>query len=99
MAAPAAEAKSNEPGQAALDAVNLGRIREAQAKVESAAEGSKSAVNSLRGIYAVTKLQNLNTDAAKVALKLVVGGEESIDEYCEEIGKVRDYVQLLGKVL
>lgn len=99
MTKAAAQEKSNEPGQAALDAFNLARIRRAIIEAEEVNEQNNTAKNSLRGIYAQTALQKLNNDAARTALKLVKGGDEAIDKYLEELAKVSVYIGYLGKTL
>ena len=93
----AAQPKPNEPTQAALDAFNLSRIRAAQKAAEKVNEANNSAKNRLRGVFAQTVVQGLNNDAAREALKLVEGGDETIDAYCEKVRKVGAYVLLLGK--
>lgn len=95
----AAQPKSNEPGQAALDAFNLARIRSAIIEAESVNEQNNSAKNKLRGVYAQTALQKLNNDAARTALRLVKGGDEAIDKFLEDLGKTAIYVGYLGKTL
>lgn len=93
------QAKSNEPGQAALDAFNLARIRSAMIEAEAVNEQNNSAKNKLRGIYAITVAQKLNNEAGKIALRLVKDGDEAIDEYLETISKVSIYIGYLGKTL
>jgi hypothetical protein len=97
--ATAAKDKSNEPAQAALDTANLSRIRKAQTDAASQNEVNNSAKNTLRGIFAQTSTQGLHNDAAKLALELVKGGDEAIDEFCEKVRKAGIYVGYLGKVL
>lgn len=92
-------AKPNEPGQAALDATNLSRIRRAITEAGEANEVNNKVKNRLRGIYAQTSLQNLNNDAARTALKLIEGGDEAIDKYLADHEKVAIYVGYLGKTL
>src|SRR4051794_4974495 len=93
------QAKSNEPGQAALDAFNLARIRAGMIEADDANEANNTAKNKLRGVYAQTSLQGLHNDAGRTALRLVKGGDEAIDKYLEEIAKVSVYIGYLGKTL
>lgn len=95
----AAQPKSNEPGQAALDAYNLARIRTGMVEADGANEANNSAKNKLRGVFAQTQAQGLNNDAARTALRLVKGGAESIDEYLEQLSKVQIYIGYLGYTL
>lgn len=95
----AAQVKQNEPTQTALDAFNLARIRSAQTEAEAVNETNNSAKNKLRGVYAITQVQGLHNEAAKLALQLVKGGDEAIDEFCEKVRKAGAYVGLLGKTL
>lgn len=88
----AAQDKSNEVSQSAIDAVNLFRIKASQEK-------HNTMTGELRGVFAKAQLQNLNTDAAKTALTLVKKGDSAIEEYFAEFRKVGDYVKLLGKEL
>ncbi|SEB97017.1 hypothetical protein [Bradyrhizobium erythrophlei] len=91
--------KPNEPAQAALDSANLSRIRNAQAEAAAQNEVNNTAKNKLRGTYAQTQAQGLHNEAAKLALDLVEGGDEAIDEFCEKVRKAGVYVGYLGKVL
>lgn len=91
--------KSNEPDQAALDAFNLVRIRNAQKVHDDAVKDNNSRKNTLRSVYATTALQNLHNEAAGIALKLVAEGDDAIDKYCAQVSKVGIYVGYLGKVL
>ena len=93
------QAKQNEPGQAALDAFNLARIRNAMVEAETVNEQNNTAKNKLRGVYAITAAQSLNNDAARTALKLVKGGDEAIDKYLDDFEKTRVYIGYLGKTL
>jgi hypothetical protein len=100
MAKPAAaQVKSNEPGQPALDAVNLVRIRNAKKIHDDAVKDNNSQKNKLRTVYASTALQNLDNEAAGIALKLVEEGDEAIEKYCKTVRNVGIYVGYLGKVL
>lgn len=90
---------SNEPGQAALDAANLAKIRRAQTEAASQNEVNNKAKNGLRGVFAVTQQQGLHNEAARMALKLVEGGDEAINEFCDMVRKCGVYVGYLGKVL
>lgn len=100
MTKPAAAQKtSNEPDQAALDAFNLVRIRNAQKVHDDAVKDNNSRKNTLRSVYATTALQNLHNAAAGIALKLVAEGDDAIEKYCAEVRKVGIYVGYLGKVL
>jgi hypothetical protein len=97
--AAAAQEKSNEPTQSALDAFNLSRLRNAQNEAKSSNEANNKVKNKLRGAFAITAMQGMNNEAAKLALQLVEGGDESIDEFCEKVRKAGAYVGLLGKTL
>lgn len=90
--APAAEAKSNEHPQSSIDAVSLAMIRDAK-RVKDKKQGE------LRAVYKTADLRGLNTDAAKVAIKLVEDGNEAIERFFEEFRMVGQYVGLLGKTL
>ncbi|WP_454629611.1 hypothetical protein [Bradyrhizobium cenepequi] len=94
-----AQPKQNEPTQSALDAFNLARIRLAQKEAERVNEENNSAKNRLRGVFAQTVSQGLHNDAAREALKLVDGGDQAIDDFCEKVRKIGSYVGLLGKTL
>ncbi len=87
-----AEARTNEPTKQAIDAVSLGLIR--LATLEKDDKQGK-----LRSAYATASLRQLNVDAAKIALKLVKGGQEAIDEFYKNFRDASDYVEILGKVL
>lgn len=98
MAKPS-ETKQNEPTQTALDAFNLSRLRTAQSEAKAANESNNGIKNKLRGAFAITAAQGLHNEAAKLALQLVEGGDETIDEFCEKVRKAGVYVGLLGKTL
>ncbi|MGR4927328.1 hypothetical protein ACIPUD_11025 [Bradyrhizobium sp. CAR08] len=89
----------NEPGQAALDASNLSRIRQAQSDAAAKNEENNTVKNRLRGVFAQTAQQGLHNEAGKLALKLVEGGDDAINEFCEMVRKCGAYVGYLGKVL
>jgi hypothetical protein len=91
--------KANEPGQAALDTLNLARIRNAITVHDAAVSDNNKRKNTLRTVYASTSLQNLDNEAAGIALKLVEGGDEAIEKYCKTVRNVGVYVGYLGKVL
>lgn len=86
------EVRANEPDQAAIDAVNLSRIMKAMVDKDSA-------VGSLRSAFAKAELQNLDTDAAKAAIRLVNKGGDAIDDHFNLFRKTGEYVRLLGKEL
>lgn len=84
--------KVNEPTQEAIDAVSLGIIRNAKvAKDKKQGE--------LRAAYSTADLRGLNTDAAKIAIKLVDNGQEAIDEHFKIFERTAAYVKLMGKEL
>lgn len=80
--------QKNEPDQAAIDAVNLSRIRAAQ-------EAYNSENGALRSVFAKAQLQNLHLPAAKRALKVIKSGKT--DEMMAEFEKTIFYLKLLGK--
>lgn len=86
------DVRANEPDQAAIDAVNLSRIVKAMGDKDSA-------VGSLRSVFAKAELQNLNTEAAKIAIRLVKKGDNALDDHFELFRKTGEYVRLLGKEL
>jgi hypothetical protein len=88
----AAQVTSNEPTQASIDAVTLGMIRIAR-KAKDKKQGE------LRSAYATADLRGLNTDAAKIAIKLIEQGGEAIDTHFEEFRKTAEYIKLMGKEL
>ena len=87
-----AEAKSNEHPQTSIDSVSIAMIREAK-RVKDKKQGE------LRAAYTTADLRGLDTEAAKVAIKLVEDGSEAIDAYFTQFRKVGEYVGLMGKVL
>lgn len=80
--------QQNEPDQAAIDAVNLSRIRAAQ---DAYASGN----GSLRSVFARAEAQNLHLPAAKRALKVIKA--DKVDEMIEEFERTIFYLKLLGK--
>lgn len=90
--APAAEAKSNEHPQSSIDAVSIAMIREAK-RVKDKKQGE------LRTAYKTADLRGLDTEAAKIAIKLFEGGNEAIDAFFNEFRKAGEYLGLMGKVL
>jgi len=86
------DVRANEPDQGAIDAVNLSRIMQAMNEKDSA-------VGSLRSVFAKAELQNLNTEAAKIAIRLVKKGGDAIDEHFALFRQTGEYVKLLGKEL
>lgn len=80
--------QQNEPDQAAIDAVNLSRIRAAQ-------ESFNSETGSLRSTFARAEGQGLHLPAAKRALKVIKSGKQ--DEMIEEFERTVFYLKLLGK--
>lgn len=80
--------RQNEPDQAAIDTVNLSRIRAAQ-------ESHASETGSLRSVFAKAELQNLHLGAAKRAIKVIKS--DKMDEMIEEIEKTLYYLRLLGR--
>lgn len=82
----------NEHPQSSIDATSLSLIRRARtAKDKKQGE--------LRAAYTTADLRGLDTDAAKVAIKLVEQGPEAIDNFFKQFRKVGEYVGLLGKTL
>lgn len=84
--------KPNEHSQDSIDALSLSLIRRAR-KVKNAAHGD------LQSMFQTANIRGLDTDAAKIALKLADQGAEAIDAYFSEFRKVGTYLGLLGKVL
>lgn len=87
-----AQTTQNEPTQDAIDAVSLGMIRLAK-KATDKKQGE------LRATYTTVSLRQLNTDAAKTAIKLFDGGNEAIDKFYKDFEKASRYLRLLGKEL
>ncbi len=86
------KARQNEPSTQSVEAVMLGMIR--------LAKNSRDKKNGeLRAAYSTADLRGVNSDAAKIAIKLVEGGSEAIDEYFKEFTLVTAYVQHMGKIL
>ena len=83
-----AQAQQNEPDQAAIDAVNLSRIRAAQ-------EAYHSQNGELRSAFAKASAMNLHLPAAKRALKVIKSGKT--DEMVTEFERTVFYLKLLGK--
>lgn len=88
----ASNAKPNEHTQDSIDALSLALIRRAR-DAKNAAHGD------LQSMFQTASIRGLDTDAAKVALKLAHQGAEAIDAYFIEFRKVGTYLGLLGKVL
>jgi hypothetical protein len=88
----AAQAKSNEHPQSSIDSVSIAMIREAK-RIKDKKQGE------LRAAYTTADLRGLDTEAAKVAIKLFEGGNEAIDAHFNEFRKVGEYLGLMGKVL
>ncbi|NEV75510.1 hypothetical protein DYI24_00240 [Rhodopseudomonas sp. BR0C11] len=83
---------TNEPSQDAIDATSLGIIR--------AAKGAKDKKQGeLRAAYSTADLRGLNTDAAKIAIKLRDQGQEAIDEHFKTFERTAHYLKLMGKEL
>ena len=82
------QATQNEPDQAAIDAVNLSRIRAAQ-------EAFNSQTGELRSVFAKAEKQCLHLPAAKRALKVLKSGKT--DEMIDEFERTIFYLKLLGK--
>jgi hypothetical protein len=83
------EVPTNMPDQDAIDAVNISRIIKAEAD-------KNTTVGALRSAYAKAEIQNLNTEAAKIVIRLKKKGQSGIDDYFETIRKVADYARILG---
>lgn len=81
--------RSNEPSQAAIDAVNLSRIRKAQ-------ELNGQAGASLRGICAAAQLQGLDLPDAKEAIKIAKGGAEAVEKFLDSVVNITAYLNYLG---
>lgn len=88
----AVAAKPNEHSQASIDSVSLALIRDAK-RIKDKKQGE------LRSAYKTADLRGLDTDAAKVAIKLVEDGSEAIERFFAEFRQVGIYVGLLGKTL
>ena len=84
--------RPNEHPQSTVDAVSLAMIREAK-RVKDKKQGE------LRSAYKTADLRGLDTDAAKIAIKLVEGGTEAIDNYFMQFRRVGEYIGLMGKTL
>lgn len=80
--------QQNEPDQAAIDAVNLSRVRAAQ-------EAFHSQNGELRSVFARAAAMNLNLPAAKRALKILKSGKS--EEFIAETERTVFYLKLLGK--
>lgn len=77
---------TNGPDQAAIDAVNLSRMKVAQ-------ERYASENGSLRSTFAKAEQQGVHLKAAKRALAIVKAG--NVDDWLEEQGKVTTYLKIL----
>lgn len=77
---------TNGPDQAAIDAVNLSRMKAAQ-------EEFHSAQGSLRSIFGKAELQGIHMKAAKRALAIVKAG--NVEDWLAEQGKVTSYLKIL----
>ncbi|WP_027578441.1 hypothetical protein [Bradyrhizobium sp. Ai1a-2] len=86
------EPPKNEYPQLSIDAVSIALIREAK-RVKDKKQGE------LRAAYTTADLRGLDTEAAKVAIKLVEDGSEAIDAYFNQFKKVGEYIGVMGKVL